>query len=63
MAKRRLSQLRTIKDRAQSNFYLPVEIAKWIKEWSTEERKSQTRIVVEILEAEKKRRDSDGIQT
>lgn len=57
MAKQRLSQLRTTKDRVQSNFYLPSDVAEWVKVWSEKERKSQTRIVSEILEAEKRRRD------
>lgn len=53
----KLRQLKDGTERKHTMFRLPVDIISWIQEWGQQENKSQTRIVVEILEAEKKRRD------
>lgn len=54
-----LSQLKSTSSRKQAMFRIPVEVLSYIQEWSQKERKSQTRIVVETLEAEKQRRDQN----
>ena len=53
-------QYKSSKDRTQIKFWVPIEMAEWIREWGIQERKSQTRIIAEILEAEKKRRGSNN---
>ena len=51
-------QYKSNKDRTQIKFWVPIEMAGWIREWGIQERKSQTRIIAEILEAEQKRRNT-----